>query len=105
MEKEGGGEESVGIRYISNTTDCHFARGIIAVNTRWHLKVASSSWCKTQCLPDDVVPRGEHDSRDGEKETVTRTETGAGTERRTSTAMMTSAGMGTKTGAATGTRI
>ena len=105
MEKERGEEESVGIRYIRNTTGCHFARGIIAVNTRWHLKVASSFWCKTRSLPDDVVPRGEYDSRDEKQETVTETETGAGTERRTSTAMMTSAGMGTKTGAETGTRI
>ena len=64
----------------------------------WCLHVTSNFWRKIRCLPDDVVPRGEQDTRE-KKETVAVEGTGTGAR------MSTRAGMGARTGAGTGTRI
>ena len=80
---------------------CTSHYSIIAVDRRWRLQVVSSFGRKTRRVPDDEIPRGEQGTRDGRKETVTRTGTGA----RTSTGMSTRAEMGVRTGAGTGTRI
>ena len=55
---------------------CHSAHGIVSVDRWWRLQVASSFWRKTRRLPDDVVPRGEQETRDGKEETETGTRTG-----------------------------
>ena len=84
-----GEEESI------STHHCHSARGILSVDARWSLQIASSFGRKTRRLPDDVVPRGEQNSKVepgiGREETVTR----AGTRKRR--------GMRTRTGVGAGT--
>ena len=76
---------------------CHPARGIISADRRRRLQVASSFGCKTWRLSDDVVPRGEQDTRDAMEEAMTGIET--------RTAMSTRPGMRERTGAGTGTSI
>ena len=78
----GGGDER---------TDASSARGIISVDRRWRLQVASSFGRKTRCLPDDGILRGKPSTRDGGEET------GPGTGTRT--------GMGAETGPRTARRV
>ena len=109
LEREEGGEESSGIRHIGkeaeyNTRHCYSARGIISVDRRWHLQVASSFGRYNRRRPVDGVPRGEQGTRDGREETVMGTGTGAGTGGNTRTGMSTRVGMGAGTGAGTGER-
>ena len=78
---------------------------IISVNRRRRLQVAHSCGRRTRRLPDDIITRGEHGTRDGEEEMVTRTGTGSGTETRMRTEVSTREGMGARTGARKGTII
>ena len=87
------------------TRHCHSARGIISVDKRWRLQVVNSFGRKTWRLPDDVVPREEQGTRDGNEEMTTGTRTRVGTGTRANTGMSTRTGIGARTGAETGTRI
>ena len=63
---------------------CHSARGIISIDGKWRLQIASSFWREPRRLLDNLVPREEQGTKDGR---------------------MTRAGMGAGTGAGKGTRI
>ena len=96
MEREGGGRTRalVSATAISGKKSrikirhCHSARGIIPLDRRWYLQVASFS-CTTRRLHDDVVPREEQGTTDGNEKAVTGTGTGVGSGTRTRTEMST----------------